>query len=225
MIIRDNVKNKIYHALNFDFFRYEDFSIEVADNKDGFVDECVFTISYDKYYFEIIFDSNKCRITFSPGDIYLDGSDEIKIDVFMKRYEDYIHEWLIRVKEDILNPVEQRFIDSEINKFKVEMEHKLEEIDDSYFTKEEGNELKERLEQLENSILEQNSQKELQTEIVKMKEEIKFLKETINTLSKKKWLRNALIRIWTWARKEENRNLIESSVETIKAISQMDIKL
>lgn len=225
MIIRDNVKNKIYHALNFDFFRYEDFSIEVADNKDGFVDECVFTISYDKYYFEIIFDSNKCRITFSPGDIYLDGSDEIKIDVFMKRYEDYIHEWLIRVKEDILNPVEKRFIDSEINKFKVEMEHKLEEIDDSYFTKEEGNELKERLEQLENSILEQNSQKELQTEIVKMKEEIKFLKETINTLSKKKWLRNALIRIWTWARKEENRNLIESSVETIKAISQMDIKL
>lgn len=225
MIIRDNVKNKIYHALNFDFFRYEDFSIEIADNKDGFVDECVFTISYDKYYFEIIFDSNKCRITFSPGDIYVDGSDEIKIDVFMKRYEDYIHEWLIRVKEDILNPVEKRFIDSEINKFKVEMEHKLEEIDDSYFTKEEGNELKERLEQLENSILEQSSQKELQTEIVKMKEEIKFLKETINTLSKKKWLRNALIRIWTWARKEENRNLIESSVETIKTISQMDIKL
>lgn len=225
MIIRDNVKNKIYHALNFDFFRYEDFSIEVADNKDGFVDECVFTISYDKYYFEIIFDSNKCRITFSPGDIYLDGSDEIKIDVFMKRYEDYIHEWLIRVKEDILNPVEKRFIDSEINKFKVEMEHKLEEIDDSYFTKEEGNELKERLEQLENSILEQNLQEELQTEILKMKEEIEFLKETINTLSKKKWLRNALIKIWAWGQKDENRKLIETSVETIKSISQMDIKL
>ena len=27
------------------------------------------TISYDKYYFEIIFESSKCRITFSPGDI------------------------------------------------------------------------------------------------------------------------------------------------------------
>ncbi len=225
MIIRDNVKNKIYHTLNFDFFRYEDFNIEIADNKDGFVDECVLTIAYDKYYFQIIFDSSKCRITFSPGDIYVDGSDEIKIDVFMKRYEDYIHEWLIRVKEDILNPVEKRFIDSEINKFKVEMEHKLEEVDDSYFTKEEGNELKERLEQLENSILEQNSQEELQTEILKMKEEIEFLKETINTLSKKKWLRNALIKIWAWGQKDENRKLIETSVETIKSISQMDIKL
>jgi len=55
-----------------------------------------------------------------------------------------------------------------------------------------------------------------------MKEEIEFLKQSIDTLTKKKWLKNALVKMWSWGQKEENRKLIESSVEAVKAISQMD---
>ena len=56
-----------------------------------------------------------------------------------------------------------------------------------------------------------------------MKEEIQFLKATIDTLTKKKWLKNALIKMWSWGQKEENRKLIESGLEAVKTISQMDI--
>ena len=100
---------------------------------------------------------------------------------------------------------------------------KFDEIEDRYFTKEEGDELRERLEQLEKIILEREHQEDREDEISKMKEEIEFLKATIDTLTKKKWLKSALVKMWSWGQNEENRKLIESGVEAVKAISQMDI--
>ena len=63
----------------------------------------------------------------------------------------------------MLNPIEKRFIDDSIQKFREEIESKFEEIEDGFFTKDEGDILRERLEQIENIILERDSQEELQT--------------------------------------------------------------
>lgn len=223
MLIRDSVKNKIFDALNFDVFRFEDFTTSITENKSDFIDECILIISHDKYYFQITFNYLKCKMHFSPGNIYIDDSCEVKIDLFMREYENYIHEWLYRVKDDMLNPIEKRFIDDEINKFKEEIDSKIAEIEDGYFTKEEGEELRKRLEQSEKVFLERDTQEDLQSEISKMKKEIEFLKSTVNTLTKKKWIRNAFVKMVNWGQKEENRKLIESGFEAVKAISQIDI--
>lgn len=219
-MLRDCVKNKIYNALNYDIFRYEDFIIE---EDVGFVGDI--RIRYNEYYCKMQFDDDCCQITFSPGKVLTEETVELNLSIFENRIEKYIYSWLPRIKRDMINPVEKRFVDSSIQEFRSEIENKLSEIDDGYFTKEEGELLRERLEQLENIISERDSQEELQSEVAKMKEEIEFLKATVDTLSKKKWFRNALIKIWTWGQKDENRKLIETSVETIKSISQMDIKL
>ena len=219
MIIRDSLKNEICDALNYDVFRFEDFTIDIIDR----VNECFVKILYDEYYFGITITMEKCFMSYMPGEIFLEDSEQYYLKDFLESKERVIRSWLLRIKEDMLNSLTKRFLNDKIQKFREEIEGKLEVIKDGYFTKSEGDELRERLEQLEEIILEKDSQEELQDEISKMKEEIEFLKATIDSLTKKKWLKNALVKMWSWGQKEENRKLIESGVEAVKAISQIDI--
>lgn len=223
MILRDSIKNQIYDALNYDIFRFEDFTITVEESPSTYI--CLLNISYDQYYLKISFKNQVFKLAFSPGDLLLEEEEEMTSSAFMRGYREYIHAWLGRVKNDILHPVKKRFVDDKISEFKKEMEDKLSEMEDGYFTKEEGSALKERLEQLENMIAGRESLEEMQAEISKMKAEIAFLKATVDTLTKKKWFRNALVKMWTWGQKEENRKLIESGIEVVKSISQIDIPL
>lgn len=217
-MLRDCIRNIIYNALNYDIFRYEDFTIDVIDDYKSTVH-----IQYDNYHCKMEFNSDYCVMKFSPGKVLTDETVELKLSNFEYHIKDQIYEWLKRIKRDILNPVEKRFIDDSIQKFREEVDSKLSEIEDGYFTKSEGDELRERLDQLEKMILKRDSQEEMQSDIAKMKEEIEFLKATINTLTKKKWLKNALVKMWSWGQKEENRKLIESGMEAVKAISQIDV--
>lgn len=219
MEIRERVKNIIYDALNYKFFLFEDFVIEESGRY-----VCGLRISYDKYYFDIGYNDSdgKWQIRFSPGKILMEDSTVITMSEFERRIVGALQYWLDLVKEDMLNPLEMRFIANSIQEFKSEIDNKLNEMEDSYFTKEEGDALREKLEQIENMILNQTAQDEKEKEILKMKEEIEFLKQSIDTLTKKKWLKNALVKMWSWGRKEENRKLIESGVEAVKAISKMD---
>lgn len=223
MIIRDCIKNEIFDTLNFDVFRFEDFTIEIVSEETSISNTCNINIMYDNYFFELILDNDSCWMRYSPGNIFLENSEEIKLSEFIRLKENTIHNWLLRIKDDMLNPVEKRFLDDKIYKFREELESRLDEIEDGYFTKEEGDELRDRLDQIEKMILDRDSQEELHTEITKMKEEIEFLKLTIDNLSKKKWLKNALVKIWSWGKKEENRKLIESGFEAVKAITQMEL--
>lgn len=219
MEIRERVKNIIYNALNYKFFLFEDFVIEESGRY-----VCGLKILYDKYYFDIGYNDGdgKWQIRFSPGKILTEDSTTIAMHEFENRIVRVIQLWLDLVIEDMLNPLEMRFIVNSIQEFKSEIDNKLNKMEDSYFTKEEGDVLREKLEQIENMILNQTAQDEKEKEILKMKEEIEFLKQSIDTLTKKKWLKNALVKMWSWGQKEENRKLIESGVEAVKAISQMD---
>lgn len=218
MLIRDFIKNRIFGALNYDVFRYEDFDIVENDDYNGFIQ-----IKYSDYYFRMEFGYEYCEITISPGDVFTEETIKLKLIVFEKKILFHLHNWLNVIKIDMLNPLERRFVDNSIQEFREEMDSKLKEMEDEYFTKDEGDNLREKLEHIEEMILDMDSKEELQTEISKMKDEIQFLKATIDTLTKKKWLKNALVKMWSWGQKDENRKLIESGVEAVKAISQMDI--
>ncbi len=218
-MLRDYIKNKIFNELNYDIFRFEDFKVVEVN-----ASESILQIENGEYYFKMKFELEMeyCEIRFSPGKVFKEEKWDIELPLFENVILNHLHDWLNGIKDDMLNPIEKRFIDDSIQKFREEIESKFEEIEDGFFTKDEGDILRERLEQIENIILERDSQEELQAEISKMKEEIQFLKATIDTLTKKKWL-NALIKMWSWGQKEENRKLIESGLEAVKTISQMDI--
>lgn len=220
MEIRGRIKNIIYDALNYGFFRFEDFDVAEQGNFG-----LVLKISYEKYFFRMEFYEyeSKCDIKFSPGKILMEDTSVIKLSDFEHEIERLIRVWLNMIKEDLLNPLEMRFVENSIQEFKSEIENKLKEIEDEYFTKEEGIQLKEKLERIESMILDKADQEEMQSEILKMQQEIEFLKATVDTLTKKKWLKNMLIKIWVWGQKEENQRLIKSGVDAVKTISQIDV--
>lgn len=82
-------------------------------------------------------------------------------------------------------------------------------------------ELKERFKKLEDMV--QNNADESNAEFEKIGKEIEFLKLTIDSSSKKKWIKNALTKMWAWGQKTENQKLIESGFNAVKAIAQVGI--
>lgn len=218
-MIRDAVVNKILDALNFDIFRITDFNIsrtEYADNEE-------IRIQYGKEYYNIkIYKSGKsCRVTYSPGKIFNEEESSFLLSEYEDKLREDIRDWELRLKYDLTNPLLRSISSEQLDRFKEELDKKLNEVDDSYFSKEEGEELKQKLEELKENFVKAN--KETEEELNKLRSEIDFLKTTVDTLSKKKWLRNAATKIWAWSQKKENQELIKTSAKAIKAISQIDI--
>lgn len=227
-MIRESIKNKILEMLNYDIFRRDDFQIEERDRKS--VDS--FTIKKDEFFFEIQFfvEKENYKIICSPGQIV--DRDVIEKDryYFESNIESEIKGWLKRVKTELLEPIAVRQFNDIIESFSMELDEKLQEVEDVYFTKEEGIQLEERLNMLEEAIrqreeAEQENEK-LNLEIDKIKIELEFLKATINSMTKRKWLKNMLLKINAWRKNPENRQLIQLGMDGVKLISKnfTDIK-
>ena len=213
-MLRESVKNRIYEALDYDIFRYEDFDI---DKKPSDI-----TIHYFEYFYEIKI-SRGIHIIYSPGQVLKQEDENISMLSFDEDVSSNIHSWLRRVKKELSTSVQQRFFSQQLDEFHSMIDEKLKDMDDSYFSIDEGNELKQRLDELENDFANVNQENaEIKKELNRIKNEIEFLKATVSTLPKKKWFRNAMSKFFAWSQKKENQELIRSGVETIKTISQID---
>lgn len=218
-MIRNSVKYTIYDALNYDIFRFEDFKI-VEGNQYS-----ILNIYYDEYFLEIDTDSiDKLEIVFSPGVVMDQESTTLPLSSFENKIVTIIRSWLLRIKRDLLTPIQERFVIEQLDKFRTEINEKLKDMDGAFFSVKEGEQLKEKLDELEASF-DQASQEneEIRDELEKLKAEINFLRETINTMSKKKWLGHALTKLITWGQKKENQMLIKSGFEAVEAITQIDM--
>lgn len=218
-MIRNSVKYIIYDALNYDIFRFEDFKI-IEGNQ-----YTIISIYYDEYFFKVGTKSlDSLEIVFSPGVVRDQESDEISLDHFEMKIGTIIHKWLGRIKRDLLTPIQKRFVIEQLDKFRAEMNDKLKDMDDTFFSADEGRQLKEKLDELEANFVQASQEnEEIKDELAQLKSEISFLKQTINTMSKKKWLGHALMKLFTWSQKKENQMLIKSGVEAVKAIAQIDM--
>ena len=223
-MIRESIKREIYDRLNYDIFRFEDFVVKEELNNQNYL----IVIKKDEFYFQIEFDINETsnvRLSYVPGVIFYEDADTILLSNFYSNIKRTITSWLARVKIEMLNPIQCRYVDNTIEIFMDEINERLEDIDDTYFTKSEGEDLANRLDQLEKLLTErqdQNENKELLQEIVRMKNEIKFLKDTIDKTTKRKWLRNTLLKRRAWGKNPQNQELIKMGMEGVKALSQID---
>lgn len=218
-MIRESVKNYVFGLLDYDIFRFEEFTIREGK----FNSRESIRIILDEFYFLFYFERDTCHVQYNPGLILIEEKEEFEIKMFQKNIGNAVISWLERLKTEKKNPLQERYINQKIQDFKKELESRLEEVEDIFFSKDEGEELKKRIEILEEMIL-QFKEKEgvLEAELVKMQKEIQYLKETIKTTTKRKWLKNAVIKIWSWGQNSENKKLIAAGLDTVKAISKID---
>ena len=131
-MLRESFKNSLLSCLDYDVFRFEDF--EIKDNEGELM------IGYDNYYFNIIVDSEKkiCAINCEPGEMLIKDTEILSLNTLQVEGRRHIKCWLDRVKVELYSPIQQRLASKQIEQFKEELQEKLQTVNDSLFSKKEG---------------------------------------------------------------------------------------
>ncbi len=139
-----------------------------------------------------------------------------------------IRTWLENVWEELsANPILR-----EVNEQKIELEKLFENIksfDDKYVNKSEAEELKSRLDDLEEKfkakfeaeIKNASLQKE---KVAELEKDIETLKKLVHSLSKGNWFKSLLSKSYKWIRNEDNRELLKDGYTTVREFLPDDIK-
>lgn len=105
----------------------------------------------------------------------------------------------------------------------------FETFDDGYFSDEEAIDLKERLDNLEESLkkqIEKNEQdkKKFDLEISKLHTDIDTLKQTVQSFNKKGWLKSFSGKVFKWMKDSENRKMLKDGYKVIREFLPDNIK-
>ncbi|MET4561565.1 polyhydroxyalkanoate synthesis regulator phasin [Lysinibacillus parviboronicapiens] len=227
---------EIEHALNGEHFLLEDFSIRTADYT-NYVGLNIKYLYLPQYRFEgkIFKDQGKFNVEFIPGKITL----TVKKDNLLKyEFLSAIHEWLNNTYSEMTKtPIERKVKEhDEILKSWQEKIHSMGEEGDHFFTKEEGEELRKKLNELEellkNEIIENQENKNTQKQdLDKLQSEVNTLREHSKVLSKKNWFLSFSVRFFMWIKRNPgmtrrlagfSRELLPEDVKDIVSQEALD---
>jgi hypothetical protein len=130
-----------------------------------------------------------------------------------------IQEWASRVLEDLVAPPVMRQI-SEQGKAINDMLAQFDNLADEYFTKEEADEMRRKLDELEESLLAQLEtadvgQKELRRKADELHKEIETLKGTVESLKKPGFAGRVVVRLSSFFKDPENAKLVKMTTVEI----------
>lgn len=139
-----------------------------------------------------------------------------------------ITEWLNCIWEELVsNPVVKRIEEqqAEINK----IVENFENLGDEYFTIDEAEDLKQRLNKLEEDLKEQiekntKNKKEAESQIQDLQNDIDTLKQTVESFKKKSWLKGFTGKMFKWTRNSKNRKMLKDGYNVIREFLPEDIK-
>ena len=197
---------EIEGKLNTQYFLSEDFNIK-TQNYSNYVLLTITYIYIQEYEFTgyVYKDEEKFSIKFSPGTITL---TVVRNDLSKHLFMHSIGEWLNNIYTEMAKtPIARQVNDqAEMLKSFQEKIHSMGVEGEDYFTKEEGEELRQKLGELEellkNSVIEKaenNSLKE--NELRKLKSEIEVLKNHLEVLNRKNWFLSFSARLFNWFRR------------------------
>ena len=225
------------------YFNFNDFQIEIGDFKYKST-KLKITYEYDSQYFiEIDIPSEKSTLSRQETTSNIVGPSTTKTVEYLEykiegkmcpgqlsyseafKYEgvDGINKalgiWLNNLWEDLTITPENRIFmaqKEEIEKIK----EKVNGLPDEYFSAEEGNELKIRLEKLETQLTDQltagNPDKvAADKQIEKLHQEIEILKQTIHSIKKNGWFKSFVTKTMTWLADPNNQKLLNAGKEMI----------
>jgi hypothetical protein len=216
--------NDVTSKLSEKGFSIEDFHVDQNNDPKSYnVIHLTIRYNYDnQYYFksEINTNFNKINIRYSPGEITSYTQErECTIDEFLEALD----KWINLLRDELKSTVLGRQVYD--NKEKIQEIHnlireKFSNDEESYFSREEGEELKSKITELENLFKENIEKQEanktkLKSEIDKLQEEAELLKEQVTFLSKSKWITALMIKMMNWS----SRN-----PEAAKQIGQAAVK-
>jgi hypothetical protein len=200
-MIRSTLLNEITQILNTKYFSYNDFDIESLSVYDG----TKVNIEYryiNNFNFSFTIPNSlesKIKVERRPGILvgyeveYLSEKDEVLAE---------LEDWLIAINEEMGLMPFAREIHETKTKFSI-LEEKFNEIPDQYFTKEEGEKLKQTLEaielEFEQKLREELANKmNLEEEITQMKADMEQLKTHVEILSRRGWIKSFGTKLYTW---------------------------
>jgi hypothetical protein len=139
-----------------------------------------------------------------------------------------IREWLDNVWEELSsNPI----VKEQLNQQKdiEEIFQRFDQIKDEYFSADEAQDLKSRLDELEKKLVEEakkniKDKEELQKQIEVLNDDIETLKTTVSSLKKTGWLKSFTGKVFKWTSKKENREFLKEGYSFIKAFLPENIK-
>jgi hypothetical protein len=219
-MVSEKMMREIQAALETGTFSVHDFEIKI---------DTPFTITY-KYRPGIVFqistkpgDKTKREISYKPGTVWanvtMDADDGYDVT-------GAIREWLYSILELLsLSPVERRI---EEQRIKIEeILTSMKEFPNEYFSAEEAEDLKSKLDALEATLTESirknaTDQKEMQAQLDKLRTEMETLKLTLGSLKKPKWYQSLGTRIGLWMSDPKNQQALLQGAVTLKKMLSKD---
>jgi hypothetical protein len=205
-MIRNKFLSSITERLNDNSFSYNDFDIEINEVYSGLQINIKITYRYiEEYTFSFSLSKTpdtELTIERTPGKVIMNEKITIKNQNSIPAE---ITVWVNAIKEEMsYMPFAREF---EETKSKIlEMEEKFNEVPEKYFTKEESELLKKRLETLEVEF-EEKLRKELddkfnlEYEVRSMKAEMEQLKIQVEILNKRNWIKSFGTKLHGWGTK------------------------
>jgi hypothetical protein len=131
-----------------------------------------------------------------------------------------ISQWLARVRTQLQMAPAIREVDLQREKLE-QMAAEMESFPDEYFSKQEADALRQRLDDLESRLTDNLNQKaqdkdKAQKEMSAIHSDIEMLKEALDSLKKPGWVKALTVRLLMWGSVPENRELLNSGAHIAK---------
>ncbi|MED4523823.1 hypothetical protein P9257_06230 [Bacillus velezensis] len=209
-------------------FTADDFNISTSEKLINNHKELTLKITYiyhKDYYlsFNLNTDGEMKSLKLSPGKLL---SREIIYGTFT--YGTLITEintWVKNIRNEMRNSFvgrQMKDTQEKIEEIEKIIEEKFEEASESYFTKAEGQKLKDKLDELEekySSAFDKSEElkSELNAEKKKLHQEIELLKDQVQYLTKKKWVTALMVKLVNWCARNPQaaKQIGQSAVKTL----------
>lgn len=207
-------------------FRETDFSINVTNQQTLYRLEITYSYEPDYQFIarmaldgEVVQGDVAIEVVACPGGMFKRERYE---GVKPAQLNEHIKNWLQRLSNELSSVPIQRQVEEQQR----EIQHILEQLEDvpkEYFTKQEAEGLRLKLEEMEARLVDnlQSSianQTELDKKVKSITSDMSYLKENMATLNKQGWAKSFVRRTFEWAKDPVNRNVLTAGVQATKEL-------
>lgn len=169
--------------------------------------------------------SYKFSGTMSPGPFALEESFSFSGTNYL---DEYINTWLNEIWEELKSNPVVAHIDSQRKEID-EIFERLDGSSEDFFTQDEAEELRARLDDLEKKFNEEfkkeiKDKEELKKEVSSLNKDIETLKVTLSSFNKKSWMKELVGKVFKWVKNPNNRKALKQGYSVVREILPEEYK-
>ena len=157
-------------------------------------------------------------LTLCPGHIFEQESFNVRASALT----DNIKNWLSRLRNELASIPIQREMEEQRRQI-LDIVKQLDDVPGEYFSKQEAEAVKAKLEDLESRLIKnleetETNRKEAKEKIKIITDDMAVLKNDMQILSKKGWAKSLMTRTFEWAKDPTNAKLLKSGAEVVRKL-------